>query len=441
MKLNLSDISEADFIAAIDCLEACRQENAADFGFLYPYFTPGGYYGAQWWQLDSALTLCGYKWENRKFAETALLNFINVQKEDGRIPLWGKDILPTTVAGGNELKQTNDVSSLPKLFDSAFHIVQGSTNNALKESVYHMFKKYLDWWFSHRQDTKTGLITAVFEETFIPYLGQTGEYAPVDTNVEVYVGCHYTEYLARELGDFTVAEDLSARKAALKNSINKWLWVEEKGAYYPYSIKESKNVDCLMASTFFPLRLGIASADKQEKLILLLKNHKIFNWDSIPITSVSKQDPVFQLTRGKYEGNASWSGNVWTLINEMVVRGLMDSGHDALAAELAWKTVCAFSGNYAEFISPIDGSGHGVLKYGWTASQYISLLVEVIFGISFNAKTNELKIAPKLTDELKKSILTLQRAEISPGIFLDVSIENEKVTYAVSSDKVIVTIV
>ena len=44
------------------------------------------------------------------------------------------------------------------------------------------------------------MTTAVFEETFIPYPGYAMEYAPVDTNAEVYVGCHSTELLAIELG-------------------------------------------------------------------------------------------------------------------------------------------------------------------------------------------------------------------------------------------------
>lgn len=75
-----------------------------------------------------------------------------------------------------------------------------------------MLKKYLDWWFSDRQDKKTGLITAVFEETFIPYLEYAGEYAAVDTNVEVYVGCHYTGLLAEELGLHDEREALERKK-------------------------------------------------------------------------------------------------------------------------------------------------------------------------------------------------------------------------------------
>ena len=86
-----------------------------------------------------------------------------------------------------------------------------------------MLKKYLGWWFSCRQDVKTGLITAVFEETFIPYLGKSGEYAPVDTNVEVYVGCHYMQLLAEETGNTKDIELFNDKKRQLKESKNKYL--------------------------------------------------------------------------------------------------------------------------------------------------------------------------------------------------------------------------
>ena len=177
LKISFPNIDQKDVEQAFECLEICKQSDAADFGFYHPYFTPGGDYGKQWWQLDSSLALSGYKWFDRPFAETALLNFIESQKEDGRICLWGYDILPGEVAGNNIPKQTEGVSSLPKIFDVAYHILQGTTNCDLISKTYTMLKKYLDWWYRDRFHPKSGLITATFEETFIPYLGCAMEYA------------------------------------------------------------------------------------------------------------------------------------------------------------------------------------------------------------------------------------------------------------------------
>ena len=440
MEIKSSFLQQSDLEYAIECLEACKQDHAQKYGFNYPYFTPGGAYGKQWWQLDSSLALCGYKWINREFAETSLWNFIESQKDDGRICLWGADVLPGKVAGENFPQQTENVSSLPKLFDVAYHVIQGSNDKKLKLATYNMLKKYLDWWFFNRQDSNTGLITAVFEETFIPYLGCAGEYAPVDTNVEVYVGCHYTELLAAELGKTTDAEDIGCRKNYLKQSINRYLWNEERGAYFPYFVKEGRMSDCLMASTFFPLRMKIASDERQKRLLELLKSQEQFNWNVIPLTSVSMRDSSFVTTKGAYQGNASWSGNVWTLINEMVVRGLCDCGEKEIAAELALKTIRAFNHNCTEFINPFDGSGHGVLQYAWTASQYLELVIETVFGISYRADERTVIVSPKITDNMKNECLELKHVYLSKDIFLDVNIDHGIVSCQAPSDSVKVDI-
>ncbi|MBQ9921749.1 MAG: hypothetical protein IJO52_06160 [Clostridia bacterium] len=436
MKIIFPEISQADFDYAIDCLEDCKHSDAAEYGFNHPYFAPGGAYGRQWWQLDSSLALGGYKWIDRKFAEVSLWNFIESQKENGRICLWGADDLPKYVAGGNFPKQHQGVSSLPKIFDVTYHLLQGSADERLKQAAYNMLKKYLNWWFEYRKDEATGLITAVFEETFVPYLGSSGEYAPVDTNTEVYVGCHYTQLMAQELGDTAYADILQSRKERLKESINKYLWNEEKGAYYPYDILQKKNTDFLMASTFYPLRLNIAEQKHKERLLKLLKDHECFNWDTIPLTSVSKTDKCFTTTVGNYQGNASWSGNVWTLINEMVVRGLVDCGEGETAAQLALKTLYCFRSNCTEFINPFDGTGHGVKKYAWTASQFIQLIVEVIFGISYNASAQQLTVSPNLPCGFENCDVSLEGLKTDAHTSADIHIKNGKISCTLSDDKI-----
>lgn len=432
MKIVFPNISQIDFEYAFECLEECKQSDAAEFGFNHPYFAPGGQYGKQWWQLDSSLALAGYKWADRGFSETALLNFIESQKENGRICLYGFDVLPEYVAGNNFPKQHEGVSSLPKIFDVAYNIVKCSKDITMLEKTYTMLKRYIDWWYSDRFDIKTGLFSAVFEETFIPYLGKAMEYAPVDTNVEIYVGLVSTSKIAARLKKDNESKILLKKADELKTAINEHLWDEEKGAYYPYDLQNNCRICQLMASTFYPLRMKIASSEQKKSLIALLKNDEHFNWNTIPLTSVSKKDPTFTTTVGSYQGNASWSGNVWTLINEMVVRGLSDSGENELAAELALKTIYAFNANCTEFINPFDGTGHGVLKYAWTASQYIELIVEVIFGIGFDEEKQGITVLPNLPQALKDKELSLQGVQVCKDTYLDVFISQGNVRWNLS---------
>jgi len=303
-----------------------------------------------------------------------------------------------------------------------------------------MLKKYLNWWYRDRYDNKTGLISAVFEETFIPYLGCSLEYAAVDTNVEVFVGLTYTAEIAKKLNFLEDAKQFEIKAEKLKIAINKYLWNDKKGAYFPYDLIESKQIDCLMASTFYPLRMKIASPEQKNKLLTLLQDDEHFNWSTIPLTSVSKKDSIFTTTRGEYQGNASWSGNVWTLINEMVVRGLVDYGENELAAELALKTVYAFNNKCSEFINPFDSTPHGVEKYGWSASQYLELIVEVIFGVTADFAQKEVRITPHLANSIKNENISLTGIMIFKDIYLDLFIENNKITYNISDESVTVKI-
>ena len=226
----------------------------------------------------------------------------------------------------------------------------------------------------------------------------------------------------------------------MKQSINKYLWNEERVAYFAYDLKEKKLCDRLAAATFFPLRMNIASKERASRLLKLLRSPDCFNWDHIPLTSVAMNDSSFTTTVGGYQGNASWSGNVWSLINEMVVRGLSDCGENELAATLALKTICIFNHNCAEFVNPFDGKGHGVIRYAWTASQYLELIIETVFGVSYCFENNTVTISPRLPLELKNERLSITGLNITNDLSIDIVIDRGAVTYNISDDSVRVAV-
>lgn len=125
---------------------------------------------------------------------------------------------------------------------------------------------------------------------------------------------------------------------------------------------------------------------------------------------------------------------MWTLLNEAVVQGLKDSGFKEPAAELAWRTVREFHANYAEFLQPFNGSGHGVKRYAWTASQYIELVLDVIFGISADAGEKRVTVSPLLCGELQSGRLHAKNVRLPDGGTLSVEIENGKVKKAEAAD-------
>ena len=100
--------------------------------------------------------------------------------------------------------------------------------------------------------------------------------------------------------------------------------------------------------------------------------------------------------------------------NLPVIRGLETVGRHDLAAELCWSTLKTFHNNFAEFVAPDEGSGEGVQRYGWTASQYIQCIIEHLFGIDYDALDKRLRISPHIPRELKGKELSISNLNIPP---------------------------
>ena len=348
----LPGIAQQDFKDAFKVLDECLIVDVPINGFNYSVMAPGGSYGENWWQLDASLNVAGAKWANQKLVEDMMRGFAEVQAQnpDGRIDLWGGSPFRGEVA---------DVSSLPRYFEAAYDVARRSTDSVLQHLIYSTMQKYLGYWFSSKKrDQTTGLITGVFEETFSNPHRDPGIIAPIDLNVAVALGCYNTGKLAKYLGKAAEAEKYFGDFNQLSANINQCLWNEEDGVYYNYNIPEKKQEKRLLCTTFDPLQLGIAPEERVEKLIPTLLDPSLFYWGIRPLTTISRKDPGYLEATGPYDGRA-WFGDIWTLRNLPVIKGLEDAGKHFLAAELNWSTIKTFNARYCEYIVPANGSGEG----------------------------------------------------------------------------------
>jgi hypothetical protein len=416
-KISFPGITQSDFQEAFNVLNECLITNLPVHGFAYPFMSPGGGYAKDWWQLDGSLTLSGAKWSNQLFAENVLRDFISVQKPDGRIPLYGPD----------NISLPFKVSSLPKLFEVGYAIVRRTNDKELVRKLYNCLKKYLGWWLSYRQDRQSGLITGVFEESFPTDESQLKARAPVDLNVEVAVGCRNVARLAKYLDNIADYKKYTRLEQHLKVAINKYLW--EDNTYYSYYITKRKFDDRLLCDTFDPLKDNIAQGARVTKLLQLLTDNRYFNWDENPVTSAAKTDSVYNETGGVYNGK-QWMGDIWTMRNESIIQGLEDIGRYDLAADLSYKTVNLFNNNYAEFVIPSNGRGQGQLRYGWSASQYIQIIIENIFGVDYDEFKKTITIMPRLNESLTGKDITLDSLQLPNGnrLNLNISVRPGKVS-------------
>ena len=426
IKLSFPGITQEQFDDAFAVLEECKA--IPSHGFVNPFMGPGGQYGNCWWERDSSLTLNGYCWFDQKFAEKALYNFTLVQKENGRIPLWGNDRV-------GDLDE--QLSAIPVIFGAAYRICKRTTDKNYISAIYNMLYRYLHWWLSDiKRDKNTGLVCGIMEESDPSDYTEQLTYAPVDLNVQVCCG-------ADILSEFAAYLDIPADVVKYKNIfyeqrdiINKYLYNEEDGFYYTRNVKTNellKNRPYNFAFDTFSRK--IVPEERIPDLLKVLKdNSKYGYYNKYGITTAPYDSPEFCETVGVYQGWTSWSGNIWTFRNEIIAQGLLDAGLNEEAAHIAYQTVMTFNGNYAEFVNPSTGKGQGVERYGWSASEYIELIVEIIFGIDYNAWKNRLIVCPNIPSELYGHTISISGLSLGDGRTLSVSIEcseNSKVTYKI----------
>lgn len=324
---------------------------------------------------------------------------VQAQNPDGRIDLW---------VGAPSRGMPALASSIPRLFEAGYRVARRSESAAVWRTAYDMLSKYLDWWLSPvKRDAKTGLITYAFEESFCEPVDTPQTMAPVDLQVAVAIGCAHVAELAEFVGETGSADRYRSAFKNLKDSINTYCWDETDGAYYNFNVKTLSRSRRLIVSTFDPLRLGIAPRERAERLLAKLIDPTLFNWGARPLTRLAKTEPDYVEAEGPYNGRA-WFGDIGTMRNLPVLMGLRDYGRDDLAAQLAWDTVKVFNGNYYEYVTPSKGRGEGVARYAWSASQYIQIIIEHIFGIDYDAFGKRLAIQPLLVPELRTQRIALE---------------------------------
>lgn len=418
--VQIPGIAQADFADAFKVLDECLITAVPVQGFPTPVMGPGGAYGENWWQLDSGLNIIGTKWANPQLAAQMCRGFAAVQalNPDGRIDLWGSASVRGTMG---------EQSSTPRLFEAAYDVARRSVDIKTREDVYACLKGYLDWWLSPvKRDAKTKLITAIFEESLGADIPTSQTVAPVDTNMAVIIGCNNVSKLARALGHTEQADYYNKQKLELQSALNRYCWNEQRGAFFNVNVITREHDPQLICTTFDTMRLNTASDVQVGKLIPQLLDPKLFNWSGVAITSLAKTEPRYVEATGPYDGRAWW-GDIWTMRNLPVIDGLKDVGRHDLSAELNWKTIKQFNRRWTEFLHPTTGSGEGVQRYGWSASQWIQCVVENLFGVDYDQIANRLRVFPQIPEALRSEKLEISQIILpnSDSSRLSVSISPE----------------
>ncbi len=160
------------------------------------------------------------------------------------------------------------------------------------------------------------------------------------------------------------------------SAINGRLWDPQDGMYYSFDRVAGRLLKDDTLAGFLPLFGGVAPENRAQQLIEEhLANPKQF-WPeggfAIPTTA---------LDSSWFNPENYWLGPVWVSTNWMVLHGLNEYGHQAMAQEVAQQTLALVGrSGYHEYFNPLTGAGYGTDSFGWTAALTIDLLESGIAG-------------------------------------------------------------
>lgn len=222
----------------------------------------------------------------------------------------------------------------------------------------------------------------------------------VDAIAQQGLSALYIARLADAVKDKKTAKEYYSKYDELKNTVNTLYWNDEDGVYYDIhknSTVDNKQFDkVLTPASFWPMLAEMASPEQAKRMAELLKKENKLG-GSVPVVTVSRDDPDFNGETGDY-----WRGGIWLPTTYMTVKALDLYGMRELAGDISRRTIEHMLATYHnpeahEYFNgqptiwecynpgkPLPSTEHGRIARpefcGWSALGPISMLIENILG-------------------------------------------------------------
>lgn len=276
----------------------------------------------------------------------------------------------------------------------------------LIELGYRRLLRSHDWWFTHRDGNKQGLMgwgtsagvgdglyrstklgaknessmdnSPIHDETkFDPATGCL-DAADVGLNALLVVDAEVLASWAKSLGDQATADRLLERAAELRQRIQTHLW-DESRAIFANRRWSGAFVRSVAPTSFYPLLAAAADAGQQRDLCAAL-SHPLKFGGKWRLPSVTRDDPA-------YHDNVYWRGRIWPPLNYLTYQGLKRAGLDDVATSLANDTGAVFKAGWARRQCPENFSAETGLAddqpdtdlfYGWGVLMPLIAVNEIV---------------------------------------------------------------
>jgi len=417
------EIEAAIRISKQDIL-ANRVRKAGAMGFV-----PGGAYDGIWLS-DSTFVLEAYRYWGSEYREFLYSDapgrlglvprFAAVQDTDGQIPmaLWGNE---GRVEYGGRLdlaqnrKEHRDMES-PYTFVHVNYMYWKDTGDLTYVRRYRESLRRALEPIDRRRDAKTGLILGTYGP---PNSDVCVDYAIPQTTAEPYFNALYVraylEYadIVEALGDVAEARVCQMKASALREAINRHLWIPARNRYEtlilrtPVSSDPTLPASQIQEDTRFPvvdnmLLIYYGIPDSREKIEALIaqieeteKGLAVVGRMVTPIypDGFLTRNPLFD--KGNYH-----NGDVWTWFSNRYAIALYQLGFPEKAGRVldAQTRVAIRDGGFSEYYEDDEIGAHkGAFHYGPTAATFQLAVVEGLFGLELDAPRRVLRVRPSLS--------------------------------------------
>ncbi len=329
--------------------------------FRYPWeeIGPGYCYGPAFGHWDIIHQAMDVLVLDPAHARRQLENNLVAQQEDGLLPgsLWLRDgkIVWNTKAGH------------PPVWPFGVQDYMDVQGNDFLPAAYRALVRQIDWFEKCRCAEGRGFFyTDILNFTWesgvdegIRFLSaQPGRYACVDATSHVYAMYRFAGKWGEMLGENVTSFNRNAD--TLQSFIQNELFSEETGFFHDiWSVRDPK-LRCLSFEGMWPMVVGAATPGQSRRVVEdNLMNPKRF-FSEHPITSVSMEDPRFELR--------CWRGPAWNSMTYWAARGCLACGYADAAAQLMERALDQSAkqfertGTVWEFYHPHGGNPEDVVR-------------------------------------------------------------------------------
>ncbi len=358
---------------------------------------PGKAYSTQLWDWDTLWTSRGLfrlahltddhelRQKVGRHAQGSLLNFLDHQAEDGRIPIMIDVTNPDPFGCLKKECPNKNNQAKPVMAQLALLVADEMSDVKWLAPRFDQLLRFYDSWILGNQ-TSLGLLVwgddvAIGDDNDPTTFGR-----PYFSSANLLLNCLYYQDLkaAAELAHRLNRRDAFARLSRMQNElgerIKQYCWDPRDRFYYTVDVQcvdrraqllpnipegMPMSWHCLplriqMFTGFLPLWCGLATAPQAADLVKLhYLNDRTFH-AAYGVRSLSKEETMYSLARS---GNPSnWLGPIWIIVNYFVWSGLKTNGYHAEAANLADKTLKLLatdlhqSGSLNEYYDPDTGA-------------------------------------------------------------------------------------